>query len=166
MCNVIPADPDPSICIQSSQHHSCTVCGIDVTADPISEDTLKARLKDLCNVVLESQHHLHTSTCYKYRRSSDEKCCRFNLDEQNVEPKTYFSERVGAVVMRRLDGMVNNFCPSIIEGVRCNMDLKFMASGDAAKSILFYVVRVRLPWVIYSHPNSRESISTRGDIRR
>ena len=26
-------------------------------------------------------------------------------------------------------------------------------------------VRVRLPWVVYSHPNSRESISTRGDIR-
>ena len=41
--------------------------------------------------------------------------------------------------MRRLDGMVNNFCPSIIEGVRCNMDLKFMALGDAAKSVLFYV---------------------------
>ena len=31
---------------------------------------------------------------------------------------------------------------------------------------LVSVVRVRLPWVIYSHPNSRESISTRGDIRR
>ena len=27
-------------------------------------------------------------------------------------------------------------------------------------------VRVRLPWVVYSHPNSRESISTRGDIRQ
>ena len=27
-------------------------------------------------------------------------------------------------------------------------------------------VRVHLPWVVYSHPNSRESISTRGDIRR
>ena len=28
------------------------------------------------------------------------------------------------------------------------------------------IVRVRLPWVVYSHPNSRESISTTGDIRR
>ena len=27
-------------------------------------------------------------------------------------------------------------------------------------------VRVCLPWVVYSHPNSRESISTTGDIHR
>ena len=139
VCNVIPADPGPSTFVQSSQHHACAVRGIDVTTNPVSEDTLKARLKDLRNVVLESQRHSHTGTCYKHHRSGNERKCRFNLDEQNVEPKTYFNEQLGVIAMRHLDGMVNNYCPPMSEGVRCNMDLKFMASGDAANSVLFYV---------------------------
>ena len=85
--------------VQSSVHHTCAVCGVAITEDPVSESTLKARMKDLRNVVLESQHHSHTSTCYKYHRSGDRKHCRFNLDEQNVEPKTYFDEQLGVIVM-------------------------------------------------------------------
>jgi hypothetical protein len=139
VCNVIPADPDPSMSVQSCQHHSCAVRGIDVATDPISEDTLKARSKDLRNVVLQSQCHSHTGTCYKHHRSGGVKKCRFNLDEENVQPKTFFDEVLGILVMRRLDGMVNNYCPTFSEATRCNTDVKFMASGDAAKSVLFYI---------------------------
>lgn len=138
VCNVIPADPDPSMVIQSSEHHPCAVRGIDMSADPSAEDTLKALLKDLRNVVLESQRHSHTKTCYKYS-SSREKSCRFNLDENNVTPATLFNEETGSLVMRHLDGMVNNYNPSISLATRCNGDIKFMASGDAAKSVLFYI---------------------------
>ena len=139
VCNVIPEDPDPLMSVQSSQQHSCAVRGVDINTDPASEETLKARLKDLRNVILDSQRHSHTSTCYKYNRSGDTKRCRFNLDEENVEPRTYFNEETGSLVMRHLDGMVNNYCPTITEVVRCNTDIKFMASGDATKSVLFYV---------------------------
>lgn len=61
------------------------------------------------------------------------------MDEDNVEPNTFFNETNSTLVMRHLDGMVNNFCPTITEALRCNSDIKFMASGDAAKSILFYI---------------------------
>ena len=136
--NVIPADPDPSMTVQSSEHHPCAVHGIDMNSDPGAEETLKASLKDLRNVVLESQRHSHTSTCYKYS-SSGEKMCRFNLDENNVTPATLFDEETGSVVMRHLDGMVNNYNPTIALAMRCNGDIKFMASGAAAKSVLFYI---------------------------
>jgi hypothetical protein len=138
VCNVIPADPDPSMTVQSSEHHPCAVRGIDMNADPGAEGTLKALLKDLRNVVLESQRHSHTRTCYKSSSAGD-RTCRFKLDENNVTPFTSFDEEVGSVVMRHLDGMVNNFCPTISLATRCNSDIKFMASGGAAKSVLFYI---------------------------
>ena len=138
VCNVIPADPEPSMVIQSSEHHPCAVRGIDMSADPSAEDTLKFLMKDLRNVVSESQRHSHTKTCYKYS-GSGEKSCRFNLDEDNVTPTTLFNEESGSLVMRHLDGMVNNYNPSISLATRCNGDIKFMASGDAAKSVLFYI---------------------------
>jgi hypothetical protein len=139
ICNVVPIDPDPLMSVQSCQHHACAVRGIDVATESVSEDTLKARMKDLRNVVLQSQCHSHTSTCYKYHTLGQVKSCRFNLEEDNVQPKTFFNDVTGTLVMRHLDGMVNNFCPTITEAVRCNSDIKFMASGDAAKSILFYI---------------------------
>jgi len=138
VCNVVPADPDPSMTVQSSEHHPCAVRGIDMNADPSAEETLKASLKDLRNVVMESQRHSHTGTCYKYS-SSGEKTCRFGLDENNVTPATFFDEETGSLVLRHLDGMVNNYNPTIALGTRCNGDIKFMASGDAAKSVLFYI---------------------------
>lgn len=138
ICNVVPADPDPSMTVQSSEHHACAVRGIDMNADPSAEGTLKALLKDLRNIVLVSQRHSHTRTCYKYS-ASGEKECRFNLDEANVTPVTLFNEETGSVVMRHLDGMVNNYNPTIAVGTRCNGDVKFMASGDAAKSVLYYI---------------------------
>ena len=139
ICNVVPADPDPLMPMQSSQHHPCAVRGVDVVKDPTSEDTLKGRLKDLRNVILRSQCHLHTGTCYKNHRSGDGKQCRFNLDEGNVQPETFFNEELGSFVMRHLNGMVNNYCPTISESVHCNTDIKFITSGDAVKSILFYI---------------------------
>ena len=139
VCNVVPADPDPAMTLDSSQHHPCAVRGVNTIEDPASETTLKGHLKDLHNVIVQSQCHLHMSTCYKNHRSSEEKWCRFNLDEKNVQPKMFFDETLGAFVMRRLDGMVNNYCPTISEPVRCNIDIKFITSGDAVKSVLFYI---------------------------
>lgn len=139
VCSVVPADPDSSMSVQSCHHHSCAVRGIDVVTESLSKDTLKAQLKDLRNVVTQSQCPSHMSTCYKYHRSGQVKSCRFNLDENNVQPKTFFNEATVTLVMRHLNGMVNNFCPTITEALRCNSDIKFMASGDAAKSIIFYI---------------------------
>ncbi|KAF7983176.1 hypothetical protein HWV62_23416, partial [Athelia sp. TMB] len=38
-----------------------------------------------------------------------------------------------------LNGMVNDFNSTILEAVRCNMDIKFIGSGASAKAVLYYI---------------------------
>jgi hypothetical protein len=45
----------------------------------------------------------------------------------------------GEKTLRCLDGLVNNFNETMIEAIRCNMDIKFIGSGPAAKAVLFYI---------------------------
>lgn len=35
--------------------------------------------------------------------------------------------------------MVNNFNETILRAIHCNMDIKFIGSGEAAKAILYYI---------------------------
>jgi hypothetical protein len=39
-----------------------------------------------------------------------------------------------------LDGMVNNFNTTILETIRCNMDIKFVGSSVSTKAILYYIM--------------------------
>ncbi|KIL63478.1 hypothetical protein M378DRAFT_45502, partial [Amanita muscaria Koide BX008] len=45
----------------------------------------------------------------------------------------------GEIDLKCLDGMVNHFNETILTAVRCNMDIKFIASGESAKAILYYI---------------------------
>ena len=38
-----------------------------------------------------------------------------------------------------MDGLVDNFNATIIEAVRCNMDIKFIGSGASAKGIRYNI---------------------------
>src|ERR1700722_15425522 len=53
--------------------------------------------------------------------------------ESTVNPET------GEICRRCLDGLVNNFNATILEAIRCNMDIKFIGSGASAKAILYYI---------------------------
>ena len=77
-------------------------------------------------------------TCYKYSGSGDKEC-QFKLDKNNITPVMSFNKETGSVVMHCLDGMVNNYNPTIAIGTCCNGDIKFMTSGDTAKSVLFCI---------------------------
>jgi hypothetical protein len=37
------------------------------------------------------------------------------------------------------DGLINNFCMTILEAIHCNMDIKFIESSASAKAILYYI---------------------------
>ena len=136
--NVIPDDPDPQLSVPSSIHHPCSVRGIDLE-EPDLGLRLKSRLKDLYNVAKECQIHSHTKTCYKYRRAGEDLHCRFDHDEDNFRETTEFDPETAEICLRCLHGMVNNFNATIIEAVRCNMDIKFIGSGESAKAILYYI---------------------------
>ena len=79
-------------------------------------------------------------TCFKYWRGPPEpKSCRFDLHEDNFRPESSFDPETGELCLRCLDGLVHNFNSTMIEAIRCNMDIKFIGSGAPAKGILYYI---------------------------
>ncbi|KAJ7465544.1 hypothetical protein FB451DRAFT_1041425, partial [Mycena latifolia] len=84
--------------------------------------------------------HGHSKTCFKHWRGPLEpKTCRFDLYEDNFQAESSFDPETGEICLRCLDGLVNNFNLTIIEAIRCNMDIKFIGSGASAKAILYYI---------------------------
>ncbi|KAJ7779989.1 hypothetical protein B0H16DRAFT_1223810, partial [Mycena metata] len=116
--------------------HLCATRGPGPGIDPAN--TLEAEKHDLHNLAERCQRHRHTGTCYKYCKGHD-KDCRFDLDKANETPISVFDPETGEFHLRTLDGLVNNFNETMLRAIRCNMDLKFIGSGPAAKAILYYI---------------------------
>ncbi|KIM73508.1 hypothetical protein PILCRDRAFT_26648, partial [Piloderma croceum F 1598] len=136
--NFLPLDPEPSLSVPASKFHPCSVRGIDLQTEPC--DWQKHLKKDLHHLVGRCQSHSHSKTCYKYWKGPpDPKECRFDLDENNTCPTSTIDPETGEICLRCLDGMVNNFNSTILQAVRCNMDIKFIGSGASAKAILYYI---------------------------
>jgi hypothetical protein len=107
------------------------------TENELLETTCK---KDMHLLARKCQTHRHLKTCWKYWRGPPEpKECCFDLDEKNVHPISFTDLDTGEITLKCLDGLVNHFNASILEAMRCNMDIKFISSGPAAKAILYYI---------------------------
>ena len=148
IANSIPINPDNDQKKNASKTpHPCSIRGIDLNKSPNEnkndeKDKEKKRQCDLHNLVKQCQLHVHSHTCYKYWKgplSGEPRECRFNLDETNTCPESSFDSETGELNLRCLDGMVNNFNLTIIEAIRCNMDVKFIGSGTSAKAVLYYI---------------------------
>jgi hypothetical protein len=141
--NSIPAEPELDCNTQSSPlfecPHPCSIRRVS-SIDESCPSHRNARRKDLHCLVKQCQSHSHSQTCYKYWRGPPEpRECRFDLDEKNVCSESFFHPETAYLYLRRLDGLVNNFNETIIEAMRCNMDIKFIGSGGAAKAVLYYI---------------------------
>ncbi|KAG1792668.1 uncharacterized protein HD556DRAFT_1239044 [Suillus plorans] len=138
--NNVPPDPDPRISVPSTVHHPCAVRGVAPYPDRDDLQTKTARQKDLHHLVQTCQVHKHNLTCFKYWKGPpNPRECRFDLDENHYCEKSHVDYETGEICLRCLDGMVNNFNASMLEAVRCNMDIKFIGSGASAKAILYYI---------------------------
>ncbi|KAF5329099.1 hypothetical protein D9611_014298 [Ephemerocybe angulata] len=141
--NSIPPDPGADIHVPSCEHNPCSVRSVKPPSASSSDSTIheytKMRLKDLHNLVHRCQVHTHSHTCYKYWKPGEPRECRFNLSEDNTHSETTFDEENGYLRLRHLDGLVNNFNETIIEAMRCNMDIKFVGSGEDAKAVIYYI---------------------------
>jgi len=58
-------------------------------------------------------------------------------DKRN--PESTMDAETGEISLRVCDGMVNNYCETIIQSLRCNMDVNFIGSGKSAKAIVYYI---------------------------
>ncbi|KAJ3559970.1 hypothetical protein NM688_g18 [Phlebia brevispora] len=98
-----------------------------------------AEREDLYLLVKKCQWHKHSLTCYKYVKPGEELKCRFDMDADNVHPQSSFDMENGDLCLRCLNRLVNNFNETMLKAIRCNMDIKFVGSGEAAKAILYYI---------------------------
>ncbi|KAJ7214545.1 hypothetical protein GGX14DRAFT_336174, partial [Mycena pura] len=138
--NAIPSDPVPNATLPSSLYNPCSVRGVNPAADPSDMVNRQLREKDLHFLAKQCQSHTHSKTCYKYWKGPPEpKDCRVDLDSSNFRPESTVDSETGEICLRCLDGMVNNFNATILEAIRCNMDIKFIGSGTSAKAILYYI---------------------------
>src|SRR3984957_4650754 len=136
--NEIPNDPGTNFITPSSRFHPCAVRGINVT-DSNNEDQMNMRQKDMHLLTKACQYHTHSTTCYKYYTGKGPRLCRFDMYEENRRENSTVNPKTGEISLRCLDGLVNNFNASILEAIRCNMDIKFIGSGASAKAILYYI---------------------------
>ncbi|KAI0657854.1 hypothetical protein C8Q70DRAFT_876178, partial [Cubamyces menziesii] len=114
--------------------------GYNLDGDPNDESIRRFRHDDLRSLVACCQHHKHTETCYKYYKPEDgDKRCRFELEPDNVIPESTVDYDTGELTLRHVDGLVNNYNPTILEAMRCNMDIKFIGTGEDAKAVLYYI---------------------------
>lgn len=135
MSNFVPppnSNPDdPST--EGPRYHPCTY------RRPLDLDQAK-QCKDLRDLVKACQVHSHKDTCFKYWRGPpDPRECRFDLDPANYRELSTINTETGELELRCLDGLVNNYNTTILQNMRCNMDIKFIGSGPAAKAILYYI---------------------------
>ncbi|KAF8190980.1 hypothetical protein K438DRAFT_1471800, partial [Mycena galopus ATCC 62051] len=143
--NQIPPEPDPSVDVPSNNFHPCSVRGVSIIEQEWPESKARqwinpGRQQDLHNVALKCQSHEHSKTCFKYWRGPPEpKSGRFDLHKDNFRAESSFNPETGEICLRCLDGLVNNFNATILEAMRCNMDIKFVSSGASAKGILYYI---------------------------
>ncbi|KAJ7127326.1 hypothetical protein C8R43DRAFT_864944, partial [Mycena crocata] len=139
--NAVPPEPNPPIEVPSSKYHPCSVRGIPIVE---KDDDFAAprifqaeRQQDMHNLASKCQIHDHSKTCFKLWKGPPEpKSCRFDLHEDNFRAESSFNPETGEICLRCLDGLVNNFNETMLEAIRCNMDIKFIGSGASAKAIL------------------------------
>jgi len=135
----IPEYPCDKPSIFNEKAHPCATRGVNFQCVP--EDSLQKLCdQDLHHLTMKCQIHRHSKTCWKYWKGPpDPKECRFDLDEKDVHPISTVDPVTGEITLKCLDGLVNHFNITIFEAVRCNMDIKSIGSGPAAKAILYYI---------------------------
>ncbi|KAI0359121.1 hypothetical protein OH77DRAFT_1367691, partial [Trametes cingulata] len=54
-------------------------------------------------------------------------------------PDTHIDEETGSIILRRLHPRIASYNDLVIFLMKCNMDIKFIGSGEAAKALLYYI---------------------------
>lgn len=122
--------------------HPCAVRDVvgDHNRSRLSADLQEvARAYDFARLVEKCQRHLHSHTCYKYCKPGQPRKCRFDLSADHVRASSAFDAVTGELLLRCVDGLVNNYNETMIEALRCNIDIQFIGSGEAAKGVLYYI---------------------------
>ncbi|KAJ2916205.1 hypothetical protein MD484_g4202, partial [Candolleomyces efflorescens] len=92
-------------------------------------------------LLLRYNWHWHCATCWKYLRRGELRSpenCRFGLDGTTI-PETSIEEGTGRVVVSRIQPMMTSYTDIVMFLLKCNMDVKFIGSGNEAKALMYYI---------------------------
>ncbi|KAH7909538.1 hypothetical protein BJ138DRAFT_976344, partial [Hygrophoropsis aurantiaca] len=92
-------------------------------------------------LVKEFNWHEHTGTCWKYLKrgeAHDDKHCRLRIDGSTSAVTTLDGETL-SILLRRLHPRIACYNDLVIFLLKCNVDLKHVGSGEAAKALVYYV---------------------------
>ncbi|KAF9478828.1 hypothetical protein BDN70DRAFT_783752, partial [Pholiota conissans] len=135
--NVVPPAV-PGVNVLSGNFHPCSLRGLNGKND--FDSHVSAIQTDLHYLVESCQRHKHAATCYKHWKGPKERReCRFNLGDHISQDNTTFDADSGDLLLRHIDGLVNNFNESILRALRCNMDIQFLGSGPSTKAVIYYI---------------------------
>ena len=95
-------------------------------------------IKDIIQLVLSHNIHIHTITCYKYSKRQDNPVCRMRMPRK-IENTSSINTESGEIRLKRLHETINNFNEYIISACRSNMDIKYIFSGSDAKALVYYI---------------------------
>ncbi|KII93844.1 hypothetical protein PLICRDRAFT_99331, partial [Plicaturopsis crispa FD-325 SS-3] len=88
--------------------------------------------------------HVHGSTCWKYLKngpplaSSQDSHCRMRMNG-STNRYTRLDDATHSIILRRLHPRIAAYNDVVIFLMQCNVDVKFIGSGEAAKALLYYI---------------------------
>lgn len=113
-------------------------CIADFESEDEFELAFQSFVKDL---VLTCNWHEHTHTCWKHLKNDephDDAHCRMRINGQ-TRSLTEIDPETESILLRRLHPRINNFNELVIFLMQCNMDIKYIGSGEAAKALVYYI---------------------------
>ncbi|KAJ7093627.1 hypothetical protein C8R43DRAFT_860138, partial [Mycena crocata] len=89
----------------------------------------------------EYNWHMHQSACWKYLKRGEPMSsanCRMGMTGE-TRPVTVVDPETFAISLRRRHPWIANYNDLVMFLLKCNMDLKFVGSGEAAKTFVYYI---------------------------
>ncbi|KAJ7340541.1 hypothetical protein DFH08DRAFT_617927, partial [Mycena albidolilacea] len=110
-------------------------------ADMGEDEFAQAMLATVEELAIKSNWHVHRETCWKYLKPGEprtDKTCRMRING-DVNPLTHIDPESESIILRRLHPRINNYNQLVLFLLRCNMDIKYIGSGEGAKALIHYV---------------------------
>ncbi|KDR72120.1 hypothetical protein GALMADRAFT_24825, partial [Galerina marginata CBS 339.88] len=139
-------EPSRAIRVRSSDlgvPHPGTIKGPSLTIlQNVSEDQFWMAYHDnIIQLLHEYNWHVHNATCWKNLKPNQDKTaknCRMRMDGV-LHQETYMDPLTGAIQLRRLHPAIASYNDLATFLMKCNLNIQFIGSGDAAKAYMYYV---------------------------
>lgn len=132
--------PRPNRREETGDPHPGVIASPDINT--LSADNFEREYVAMVNaLVKEYNWHVHSATCWKYlgkNEPRDDAHCRMRIDGHTQE-RTELDPATKSIILRRLHPRIASYNDMVIFLMKCNMDIKFIGSGEAAKALLYYI---------------------------